>query len=135
MDYVNLQVAIGGDVGNTVPKFNVPVSEIPVLMAIHGPDSLFDFEPVEAPKDGEDLADSEEMQRLRSLYGHVTDGDGENVLRQVYPGAGARVVAKLDQLEIPEGAFKVLERVSAKPSAKKATAKKGAETDSSSILD
>lgn len=129
MDYVNLQVAIGGDTGNTVPKFNVPVSEIPVLMAIHGPDALFDFEPVDPVEDAEDLSSAEELQRLRSIYGHVTDGDGENILRQVYPGAGAQVVTSLDALDIPEGAFKTLERVSAKKPAKKTARKPAAKKE------
>lgn len=121
MEYANIQVAIGGDTGNTVPKFFVPASEIALLLAIHGPDSLFDFEPVEAPDDAEDLSDTEELQRLRSIYGHVTDGEGEQYLKQVYPGAGAKVVRTIDALEIPEGAYKVLERVSAKGTTKKAT--------------
>lgn len=129
MDYVNLQVAIGGDIGNTVPKFFVPVSEIPVLMAIHGPDALFDFEPVDAPEGGEDLSSAEELQRLRSIYGHVTDGDGENILRQVYPGAGAQVVDSIDALDIPEGAYKTLERVTAKKAAKKTPRKAAAKKD------
>lgn len=135
MEYANIQVAIGGDTGNTVPKFRVPASELAVLLAIHGPDSLFDFEPVDAPEDAEDLADSEELQRLRSIYGHVTDGEGESILKQVYPGAGARVVTTLGQLEIPEGAYKVLERVSAKPAAKKAAAKADSKDKSASVMD
>ena len=139
MEYANIQVAIGGDTGNTVPKFAVPASELAVLLAIHGPDSLFDFEPVDAPADAEELSDSEELQRLRSIYGHVTDGEGESVLRQVYPGAGAKVVTSLGQLEIPEGAYKVLERVSAKgkkAEPKKADAKPAAKKDdNASVMD
>lgn len=122
MDYVNLQIAIGGDTGNTVPKFFVPVSEIPVLMAIHGADSLTEFEQVEPHEGIEELSNVEELQRLHSIYGHVTDGNGDNVLKQVYPGAGAKVLTSLDDIDIPEGAYKVTERASAK----KATAKKTA---------
>lgn len=137
MEYANIQVAIGGDTGNTVPKFFVPASEIALLLAIHGPDSLFDFEPVEAPADAEDLSDSEELQRLRSIYGHVTDGEGEQYLKQVYPGAGAKVVRTLDALEIPEGAYKVLERVSAKGTKKAASSSKSTTKadDKPSVMD
>lgn len=113
MDYVNFQVAIGGDVGNTVPKFFVPVSEVPVLMALHGPDALTEFEQIEAPEDAEDLSNRDELTRLASIYGHVKDRDGNPLLPQVYAGAGARVITSIDDLEIPEGAFKVLAR--AKP--------------------
>lgn len=137
MDYVNLQVAIGGDLGNTVPKFWVPVSEVPVLMALHGPGALSEFEHVEAPDDAEDLSNREELTRLASIYGHVKDGDGNSILPQVYSGAGARVITSIEDLEIPEGAFKALERakprVEEKPKAKavraKATKAKEAEAD------
>lgn len=132
MDYVNLQVAIGGDNGNTVPKFRVPVSEIPVLMAIHGPDSLTEFEQIDAPEDIDELSNAEEMQRLNSIYGHVTDGEGANILRQVYPGAGAKVITSIDDIEIPEGAFKATARATKKAEAKKpaaSTAKKASGDD------
>lgn len=130
MDYVNLQVAIGGDAGNTVPKFYVPVSEIPVLMALHGPDSLTEFEQVEPHEGIEELSNGEELQRLHSLYGHVTDGNGDSVLRQVYPGAGAKVLESIDDIEIPEGAYKVTERAtSKKAAAKKPASKKDAAGD------
>ena len=92
MKYVNCLVAIGGDAGNTVPKFNLPVSEIPVLQAIHGADAVFDFEPVDPPEEAEEFSNREELRRLQSVYGHVTDRDGNKILQIVYSGAGARVV-------------------------------------------
>ena len=122
MDYVNLQVAIGGDANNTVPKFFVPVSEIPVLMAIHGPDALTDFEVVDAPEDAEELSDAEEIARLTGIYGRVQDTEGHSVIRQVYPGAGAKVVSSIGQLDIPEGAMKATERATARKAARKPTA-------------
>lgn len=131
MDYVNAQVAIGGDVNNTVPKFRVPVSEIPVLAAIHGPDALTEFEQCDAPDGAEDLSNRDEMQRLHSIYGRTEDGEGNPVLRGVYPGAGAKVVTSIDDLDIPEGAMKVTERavVKKEPAAKKQTAKADAKAD------
>ena len=132
MDYVNLQVAIGGDNNNTVPKFFVPVSEIPVLMAIHGSDALTDFEVVDAPEDREDLSDAEEIARLGSIYGRVTDAEnGQSVIRQVYPGAGAKVIRSIEQLDIPEGAMKATERASTKKPHKGATKK----DDANSVMD
>lgn len=126
MDYVNFQVAIGGDVGNTVPKFFIPVSEVPVLLAIHGADSLFDFEQVDPPAGTEELSNHEELQRLNSIYGRVADTDGNTMMRLVYPGAGAKVVTSIDALDIPEGAFKAIERATPKKGAasKKTAAKK-----------
>lgn len=122
MDYVNVQVAVGGDRGNTVPKHFVPVSEIPVLMALHGVDALFDFEQVDPPENAPDLGNREELQRLASIYGQVTDRDGNNVLRGVYGGAGARVVRDIDELELEEGAFKPVTRAAPR-------AEKGADKD------
>lgn len=138
MDYVNLQVAIGGDAGNTVPKFYVPVSEIPVLMAIHGPDALTEFEQVDVPADREDLSNAEEMQRLASIYGNVTDGEGAPILRQVYPGAGAKVITSIDDIDIPEGAMKVKERETLKKASAKTSTTKAASTkadDKSNVMD
>lgn len=136
MDYVNCQVAIGGDQGNTVPKFFVPVSEIPVLMAIHGPDSLTEFEQIDAPEDQDDLSNTEELERLHSIYGSVKDGSGDSVLRKVYPGVGAKVATSIDALDLPEGAFKVLERAKPKAAVKKSNkAAKPAEGDDASIMD
>lgn len=126
MDYVNIQVAIAGDTGNTVPKFQVPVSEIPVLQALHGEDAVFDFELVENPVGVEELSNRDEMQRLNSIYGHVTDRHGENVLRQVYSGSRAQVITELDDLDLPEGAFAVKERAVPADKPKKAPAKKTA---------
>lgn len=136
MDYVNCQVAIGGDQGNTVPKFFVPVSEIPVLLAIHGPDSLTEFEQIDAPEDRDDLSNTEELERLHSIYGSVKDGSGDSVLRKVYPGVGAKVATSIDALDLPEGAFKVLERAKPKAATKKSKkADKPAEGDDASIMD
>lgn len=132
MDYVNVMVAIGGDLNNTVPKFFVPVSEIPVLAAIHGPDALTEFEQCEAPEDADDLDNGEEMQRLRSIYGRAEDGDGNLILRQVYPGAGAKVVTSIGDLDIPEGAMKVTERASVKKTEAKKSAKK--ESDKPDVM-
>lgn len=113
MDYVNCQVAIGGDQGNTVPKIAIPVSEVPVLLAIHGDSSLFDFEQVDAPTDAEELTDREEIDRLYGIYGHARDGDGNPQIRRVYAGLASNVVRSIDQLGVPEEAFKVLSRASA----------------------
>lgn len=130
MDYVNLQVAIGGDANNTVPKFFVPVSEIPVLMAIHGPDALTDFEVVDAPEDAEELSDAEEIARLSGIYGRVQDTEGHTVIRQVYPGAGAKVVSSIGQLDIPEGAMKATSRASTKK-----TTTRAKKADADSVMD
>ena len=131
MDYVNLQVAIGVDVGNTVPNFFVPVSEVAILAAIHGPDSLTEIEVVDAPDGVDELTSREEIERLASIYGRVTDSEGVSILRQVYPGAGAKVMTDVSDLDIPEGAMKVTERATIKkaPASKKADKKADAKDD------
>lgn len=137
MDYVNLQVAIGGDHGNTVPKFAVPVSELPVLLAVHGEDSLFDLEVVEAPEDQEELSSAEELKRLHQIYGAVTDGEGVSILRQVYPGVGAKIVEELDALALPEGVFKVLTRATpkaTKEAAKQRSVKASTKSDTKAVV-
>lgn len=107
----NFLLALGGDIGNTVPKFGVTAGEIAVLQAIHGADAIHDLEPA-----GEvERSHREEIERLRSVYGGATDGEGQRVIDQVYPGRGARVVETIDELGLAPEQFKAKERVEAPP--------------------
>lgn len=114
MQTANIMLALGGDGGTMVPKAGVTASEIAVLRAIHGNDSVTDVEPAEDVK----RTDREEIARLRDIYGRamVTDAGGSPtpVLTVLFPGAGARAVHTIDELDIPKEFFKAKSRVTAK---------------------
>lgn len=114
MQYANIMVALGGDAGNTVPRYQVPASEIALLRAIHGPAAVHDIEPCDAPKDEDGKTvrfnNRDELRRLKEKYA------GPNTTRIVeglYPGAGAQVVQKLDDLDIPDELYKPKSRMRA----------------------
>lgn len=109
MQIANVTVAIGGDAGNTVPKYGVTAAEIAVLRLIHGEDALTEIDPA-----GEIVRTNRaELDRLRTIYGGAQDGDGNRLVDQLFPGAGARVFATIAELEIPENFFKATGRVKA----------------------
>ena len=119
MQYANIMLALGGDTGTTVPKTEVSASEIAVLRLIHGAEAVFDVEPVELDEDDErnDMSDREEIRRLNELYGRarVDTGEGTAVspVTALFPGAGAKAVTDLKELDIPEEFYKAKSRVSA----------------------
>ena len=126
MQTANIMLAIGGDRGNTVPKYAISVAEIMLLRAVHGEDAVFDVEPLDTPAMDEGMAVSNraELNRLRRIY-DAKDADGNRVVDQVYPGAAARVFETLDEIDLPEDYFKATERTApikvapaAKPRAK-----------------
>lgn len=110
MQIANALVALGGDKGNTVPKMNLTAAEIAVLRAIHGLDSVLEIEPVGEIERG----NREERTRLRMAY-PAKDEDGNVIVDMLYPGAGARVYEGLDELELPEEAFKAEKRMTSAP--------------------
>lgn len=132
MQTANIMLAIGGDRGNTVPKYAISVAEIALLRAIHGEDAVFDVEPLEAPAMDEGMAVSNraELNRLRRVY-DAKDADGNRIVDQVYPGAAARVFETLDEIDLPEDYFKPTERTApikaAAPAAKPRAKAKAAE--------
>lgn len=111
MQTANIMLAIGGDRGNTVPKYAISVAEIVLLRAIHGEDAVFDVEPLEAPAtdDGVAVSNRGELNRLRRTY-DAKDADGNRIVDQVYPGAAARVFETLDEIDLPEEYYKAIER-------------------------
>jgi hypothetical protein len=94
----NVMVAIAGDRGNTVPKSGISATEISILMAIHGPDAIYDIEPVDDLKDedGKAVRGRDELARLRGIY---NSDAGRSAIERLYPGAGAKPIEDLDQLE------------------------------------
>lgn len=108
MQTANILLAIGGDLGNTVPKYRVSAAEIALLRAIHGDEAVFDVEPLDLPavdEEGEVLSNRAELQRLKRVYQDAKI-DGKQVAEMLYPGAAARVFETLDELRLAEAHFK-----------------------------
>ena len=124
MQTANVMVALGGDMGTTVPKYEITVSEIEVLRAIHGKDAVHDIEPLGTIE----RSDREEIARLLEIYGQATMG-GPNgkigIVSHLFPGAAAPAFKSFDQIEIDPSFFKAEKRMSA-PAAPKKAGKKAA---------
>lgn len=110
MQTANVLVAIGGDTGNTVPKYGVTAAEVAVLRFLHGEQAVFDIELV-----GEvTRTHRQEIARLAERYGRQ---EGERrispAVEALYPGAAARVFETFEELEIPDDFYKAIARHSA----------------------
>ena len=133
MELVKVQVALGGDRGNTVPK-TVTIAELVVLRAIHGEEAVFDIEPTQprTPEEVEltETGNSGEIERLKSVYGGALF-EGKSLVAQLFPGVGARVPTTLAALDLPEELYKAISRVTAKTVAEPAPkrARKAAEPE------
>lgn len=108
MQMLNAIVAIGGDLGNTVPKYDVTPAEIAVLRAIHGEGAVFDIEPVREEK----RSNGFELDRLRRIYGGARDTENNIIVNVLFPGAAARVFDTLDDLGLDESFMKPTARAS-----------------------
>lgn len=111
MQIANCQVAIGGDVGNTVPKYSVTAAEIAVLRAIHGDHAVLDIDPIGNVERG----NGEELGRIRAAYGNARDTENNSIVNMLFPGAAARVFQTINELEIPEEFFKPTSRATTQP--------------------
>lgn len=107
MERANIMLSLAGDRGNTLPKYSVTPAEIAVLRAIHGPESVHDVERVEDDKDADNRS---ELARLRGIYGGATDGNLGKIVDKLFPGAGARVMEKLSELDLPDEFYKATTR-------------------------
>jgi hypothetical protein len=120
MQTANALLALGGQRGNSVPKYGVTAAEIAVLMAIHGIDAVYDITPLDAEVD---RSARDEKARLFELY-PARDEEGRFVVEAVYPGNAPVLHQDLADLGLPEELFATTQRVTAKPKPKKAAAKK-----------
>lgn len=113
MEIAKCLVALGGDLNNVVPKYDVTPGEVAVLIGIHGEGAVTDIEAT-----GEvERTNRQELDRLRDPltgYGRAQNSDGKPIVHEVFPGAGARVPDIFADMELPESLFKVA------PKAKKA---------------
>ena len=122
MELANCLVAIGGDRGYTVPKYNVSAAEIAVLCQIHGVDAVFDVEPTGS----QDRNSRSELERLLRIY-PAKDDDNNQIVRQVYPGVAPVLHQELADLGLPDESFKALTRVTVERAVPKKTLKKAVE--------
>jgi hypothetical protein len=110
METANIMLALGGDPGNTIPKFGVTASEIAVLQAIHGNEAVTDI----LPTGKIERKSREELGRLHRLYGKSRAENSPHTFVEIlFPGAAARVFTTLEELEIDESFYKAEKR--AKP--------------------
>lgn len=111
MQIASVLVAIGGDLGNTIPKHGVTASEIAVLRAIHGEGAVSEIKPIGDVK----RTNSEERNRLLTRYGRAKDSENNSIVNNLFPGAAARMFATIDELGLPSAFFAAAGRVSAVP--------------------
>lgn len=116
MQTANILLALGGDPGNSVPKYGVTPAEIAVLRLIHGDESVTEVEPTGTIE----RKSREERSRLAELYGRQVDGRFVSPhVDALFPGVAARVFEDLDELDLPEEFYKAETRVTAKSKPKK----------------
>ncbi|MGF7008108.1 hypothetical protein [Aminobacter sp. BE322] len=116
MQLASILLAIGGDTGNTVPKYDVTPAEVAVLRVIHGDDAVTEIEPISEVA----RTSRAERQRLIEIYASVQP-DGSRRSRAVdmlFPGVAARVFESFDEIDdLDESFFKAETRVGARKAA------------------
>lgn len=116
MQTANCSLALGGDQGNTVPKFGITAAEIAVLRVIHGDDAVTNIEPAGEVK----RTDRQEIARLTQVFGTNQDGRVRaKAVEALFPGAAARVFHTLDELDLPEELFAAERRMGGRPIAER----------------
>jgi hypothetical protein len=116
MQIANILLAIAGERGNTVPKYDVTPSEVAVLRLLHGDDAVTDIEITGEKK----TTHKAERERLSEAFARKNE-NGHFVapaVQQLFPGAAASLFDNFDDLDIPEDFYKAKSRmtpVAAKP--------------------
>lgn len=120
MQLANATVALAGDTGNTVQKFEVTPAEVAVLQLIHGNDAVTEITVLEEETDRNSRA---ERQRLSETYG-AQEGETfrSRAVDALFPGAAARLFETFDELELDESLY--ARKAERAPAPKKATASK-----------
>lgn len=99
-EVADVLVALGGDIGNTVPK-RVTAAEIALLQVIHGNDAITEVKLAGTVQ----RSQRAERTRLNAIYGNAKNNNGEALIEKLYPGAAARVFEKLDELVLDDSQF------------------------------
>lgn len=124
MELANCIVALGGDIQNTVPKFNVTPAEVALLLAIHGDQSVTEIEVTGTVE----RRNAEEAERLMANY-PARNEDGALLLQVIYPGRSPVLHQTFADLQLPDDFFAVSARAvpAEQEPVKKARAKATAE--------
>ncbi len=106
MQVATIMLALSGDSGNTIQKYNVTPGEVAVLRELHGADSVTDILIMEEEVDRTSRA---ERQRLLDIYSRVQPNGSRTApaVDNLFPGVAARVFETFDELELPDEFFKV----------------------------
>lgn len=108
MQTLNCLLALGGDIGNTVPKYNITPAEVAVLREIHGADAVSEIQVIGSIE----RSHREERVRLDEIYAKVMP-NGQRIspeVQRLFPGAAARVFVTIDELGLPDDLFKAERR-------------------------
>lgn len=110
MQLANILLALGGDAGNTVPKYEVTPAEVAVLQYIHGNESVTD---IDISPRSVSRTSRAERERLLQVYGKPAPPRGDircEALDAMFPGVAARVFETFEELDIDDQFFKTAPR-------------------------
>jgi hypothetical protein len=97
MELATCMVALGGDIGQTVPKYNVTPAEVAVLRLIHGTDAITDVVVTATVN----RTSSVERSRLVSIYGKGVDGELRSpAVDALFPGVAARLFDSFKEIDL-----------------------------------
>lgn len=115
MQTANCTLALAGDTGNTIQKFDVTPSEVAVLRVIHGGDSVTDIEITGSVS----RTNRAERTRLAEAYGSSEEGDFKSrAVEALFPGVAAQLYTEFEDLELPDDFYKAVARKAPKSAAK-----------------
>lgn len=126
MERANALVALGGEMGHTVPRYDLTPAEAVVLMAIHGDDAVHEIAIQPEDDDTETPTQRDEIARLREKYVATDPNTGEPIVSLVFPGRNPDLPKTFEELELPETAYKALQRATPAKAAAEAKAAAGA---------
>lgn len=131
MQIANILLAIAGERGNTVPKYDVTPAEVAVLRLLHGEDAVTDIEITGEKK----TTHKAERERLNEIFARKNEQGHffAPAVSQLFPGAAASLFDTFDELDIPEDFYKAKGRMTPKPAKK--TEKAKAEAPAPAVVD
>ena len=115
MQLANITLALGGDMGQTIQKFEVTPAEVAVLREIHGEGAVYEIQPLDHDVK---RSNRDELVRLRDIYGKPPGSPERSAVDVLFPGAAARVFENFDELEIDESLYKATARATPKKAKK-----------------